>query len=62
MQTHKPKSDLKPCKNAQELFDMYYPDIRAAFLESALKTFDYTRFTKDVTRGTIRMKAYRRKS
>lgn len=43
-------------------FSESYTYMLAAFLESALKTFDYTRFTKDVTRGTIRMKAYRRKS
>lgn len=43
-------------------FSESYTFMLAAFLESALKTFDYTRFTKDVTRGTIRMKAYRRKT
>ena len=43
-------------------FSESYTFLLAAFLESALKTFGYTRFTNDVTRGTIRMKANRRKS
>ena len=43
-------------------FSESYTFLLAAFLESALKTFEYNRFSKDVTRGTIRMKAYRRKS
>jgi hypothetical protein len=43
-------------------FSKSYTFLLAAFLESALKTFGYTRFNKDITRGTIRMKAHRRKS
>jgi hypothetical protein len=43
-------------------FSESYTFLLAAFLESALKTFEYNRFSKDVTRGTIRIKAYRRKS
>ncbi|MCJ7613981.1 hypothetical protein MUO71_04355 [Candidatus Bathyarchaeota archaeon] len=42
-------------------FSESYTFLLAAFLESALETFGYTRFNKDVTRGTIRMKAHRRK-
>ncbi len=41
-------------------FSESYTFLLAAFLESALKTFGYARFNKDVTRGTIRMKAHRR--
>jgi hypothetical protein len=41
-------------------FSESYTLLLAAFLESALKTFGYIRFNNDVTRGTIRMKAYRR--
>ena len=41
-------------------FSESYTFLLAAFLESALKTFGYSRLTKDVTRGTIRMKAHRR--
>ena len=43
-------------------FSESYTFLLAAFLESALKTFGYTKFNKDVTRGTIRMKAHGRKS
>jgi len=43
-------------------FSESYTFLLAAFLESALKTFGYTKFKKDVTRGTIRMKAHRRQS
>ena len=43
-------------------FSESYTFLLAAFLESALKTLGYTKFNKDVTRGTIRMKAHRRKS
>ena len=43
-------------------FSESYTFLLAAFLESALETFGYTRFNKDVTRGTIRMKAHRRKT
>jgi hypothetical protein len=43
-------------------FSESYTFLLAAFLESALKTFGYTRFNRDVTRGTIRIKAQRRKS
>ena len=43
-------------------FSESYTFLFAAFLESALKTFDCTRFSRDVSRGTIRLKAYRKKS
>jgi len=43
-------------------FSESYTFLLEAFLESALKTFGYTRFNKDVSRGTIRLKAYRKKS
>jgi hypothetical protein len=43
-------------------FSESYTFLLEAFLESALETFGYTRFNKDVSRGTIRMKAYRGKS
>ncbi len=43
-------------------FSESYTFLLAAFLESALKTFGYARFNRDVTRGTIRIKAQRRKS
>jgi hypothetical protein len=43
-------------------FSESYTFLLAAFLESALTTFGYSRFNKDVTRGTIRMKAIRRES
>ena len=42
-------------------FSESYTFLLAAFLESALKTFGYARFNRDVTRGTIRIKAKRRK-
>jgi len=42
-------------------FSESYTFLLAAFLESALKTFGYARFNRDVTRGTIRIKAQRRK-
>ena len=41
-------------------FSEAYTILLATFLESALKTFGYVRFNKDVTRGTIRMRAHRR--
>jgi len=43
-------------------FSESYTFLLEAFLESALKTFGYTRFNKDVSRGTIRLKAHRKKS
>lgn len=43
-------------------FSESYTFLFAAFLESALDTFGYTRFSKDVSRGTIRLKAHRKKS
>ncbi len=43
-------------------FSEAYTFLFAAFLESALKTFGYSRFNHDVSRGTIRLKAYRKKS
>ena len=43
-------------------FSESYTFLFAAFLESALKTFGYTRFNKEVSRGTIRLKAHRKKS
>ena len=43
-------------------FSESYTFLFAAFLESALQTFGYTGFNKDVSRGTIRLKAHRRKS
>jgi hypothetical protein len=43
-------------------FSESYTFLFAAFLESALKTFGYTRFNKDVSRGTIRLKAHRKKN
>ena len=43
-------------------FSESYTFLLAAFLESVLKTFGYARFNRDVTRGTIRIKAQRRKS
>ena len=43
-------------------FSESYTFLLAAFLESDLETFGYTRINKDVTRGTIRMKAHRRKT
>ena len=42
-------------------FSESYTFLLAAFLESALKAFGYTRFNKDVSRGTIRLKAHRKK-
>ena len=43
-------------------FSESYTFLLSAFLESALTTFGYSRFNKDVTRGTIRMKAIRKES
>ena len=43
-------------------FSESYTFLLEAFVESALKAFGYTRFNKDVSRGTIRLKAYRKKS
>ena len=43
-------------------FSESYTFLFAAFLESALKTFGYTRFNNDVSRGTIRLKAHKRES
>ena len=43
-------------------FSESYTVLFAAFLESALETFGFTRFSKDVSRGTIRLKAHRKKS
>jgi hypothetical protein len=43
-------------------FSEFYTFLFAAFLESALKTFGYARFNKDVSMGTIRLKAHRKKS
>ena len=43
-------------------FSESYTFLFAAFLESALKTFGYTGFNKDVSRGTIRLKAHRKGS
>ncbi len=43
-------------------FSESYTFLFAAFLESALKTFGYTRFNNDVSRGTIRLKAHRMES
>lgn len=43
-------------------FSEAYTILFAAFLESALKTFGYNQFTKDVIRGTIRLKAVRKRS
>ncbi len=40
-------------------FSESYTFLLAAFLESALATFGYTKFNKDITRGTIRLRAYR---
>ena len=42
-------------------FSESYTFLLAAFLESALETFGYTKFIKDITRGTIRIKAKGRK-
>ena len=41
-------------------FSEAYTFLFAAFLESALTTFGYTEFNKDVSRGTIRLKAHRK--
>ena len=43
-------------------FSEAYTFLFTAFLESALDTFGYTGFNKDVSRGTIRLKARRKKS
>ena len=43
-------------------FSESYTFLFAAFLESALNTFGYTRFNNDVSRGTIRLKAHKRES
>ena len=43
-------------------FSESYTFLLSAFLESALTTFGYSRFNKDVTRGTIRMKGIRKES
>ena len=43
-------------------FSESYTFLLAALLESALKTFGYSSFEKDVMRGTIRMTAHRGKS
>jgi hypothetical protein len=43
-------------------FSEAYTLLFAAFLESALKTFGFSRFNKDVSRGTIRLKAHRKES
>ena len=42
-------------------FSESYTFLLASFLESSLKTFNYSELKKDVTRGTIRIKAKRRK-
>ena len=43
-------------------FSEAYTFLFAAFIESALKTFGCSRFNNDVSRGTIRLKAHRKKS
>lgn len=43
-------------------FSESYTILFTAFLENALKTFGYTRFNKDVSRGTIRLKAHGRET
>ena len=56
------KKDMVSIRIISPKFSEAYTFLFAGFLESALKTFGYTKFNKDVSRGTIRIKAHRSKS
>ena len=55
-------TDMVSIRIISPKFSEAYTFLFAGFLESALKTFGYTKFNKDVSRGTIRIKAHRSKS